>query len=179
MLFPLRADRWDEVIERKVRYDGKVVEHHCLLLEAQEQQVVLFHKIEDTFTMKTEHGALTIPKGSYTTAYYWKDRPYNLYFWRDAQGNELGAYFNIVRQTWFKERAVIFEDLVIDLLVLPNDDFFVLDEDELPESLASFEHGSVHRALGDVINSLERTLEKVRIDAEGGYHHTLFKSILK
>ncbi|BBP86825.1 hypothetical protein BsIDN1_04430 [Bacillus safensis] len=47
MLFSLHANRWDEVIERKIKYDQKVVEHTCQLLDAQGQQAVLFHKIED------------------------------------------------------------------------------------------------------------------------------------
>ncbi|MDR0126341.1 MULTISPECIES: DUF402 domain-containing protein [Bacillus] len=178
-MFPLHANSWGEVIERKMRYDGEVEEHTCQLLNAQEEQVVLFHKIEKTFTMIAGDGAVTIPKGSYTTAYYWKNRPYNVYFWRDDQGNELGSYFNMVRNTWFEDQKVIFEDLIIDLLVLPNGAFFVLDEDELPESLTTFEHGSVRRALEDVIDSLERILDQVRSDAEGRYDHTLFEPILK
>ncbi|MGG0859149.1 DUF402 domain-containing protein [Bacillus sp. NMCC4] len=179
MLFSLHADRWDEVIERKIKYDQKVVEYTCQLLDAQEQQAVLFHKIEDRFTMRAGDGALTIPKGSYTTAYYWKDRPYNIYFWRDDQGKELGSYFNIVGNTWFNGQLVIFEDLIIDLLVLPNGHFFVLDEDELPESLAAFEQGSVRRALEGVMASLESILDQVRADAEGKYHHSLFEPMLK
>ncbi|MED1747705.1 MULTISPECIES: DUF402 domain-containing protein [Bacillus] len=179
MLFSLQADRWDEVIERKIKYDQKVVEHTCQLLDAQGQQAVLFHKIEDTFMMRAGDGALTIPKGSYTTAYYWKDRPYNLYFWRNDQGKELGSYFNIVGDTRFNGQLVMFEDLIVDLLVLPNGDFFVLDEDELPESLTDFEHGSVRRALEGVMASLESLLDQVRADAKGKYHHSLFEPMLK
>ncbi|MCW4682853.1 DUF402 domain-containing protein [Bacillus pumilus] len=179
MVFSLHADRWDEVIERKIKYDQKVVEHTCQLLDVQGQQAVLFHKIEDTFTMRAGDGSLTIPKGSYTTAYYWKDRPYNIYFWRDDQGKELGSYFNIVGNTWFNGQLVMFEDLIVDLLVLPNGDFFVLDEDELPESLTDFEQGSVRRALEGVMASLESILDQVRADVEGKYHHSLFAPLLK
>ncbi|KRE20301.1 hypothetical protein ASE42_00155 [Bacillus sp. Root920] len=149
------------------------------MLDTKEQQVVLFHKIEDPFTMKAGAGFLTIPKGSYTTAYYWKDRPYNIYFWRDDQGKELGSYFNMVGDTQFNGQLVMFEDLIIDLLVLPNGDVFVLDEDELPESLADFEHGTVRRALESVTASLESILGQVRADAEGKYHHSLFEPMLK
>ncbi|MFP3326281.1 DUF402 domain-containing protein, partial [Planococcus sp. SIMBA_160] len=78
---------------------------------------------------------------------------YNLYFWRNDQGKELGSYFNIVGDTRFNGQLVMFEDLIVDLLVLPNGDFFVLDEDELPESLTDFEHGSVRRALEGVMAS--------------------------
>ncbi|WBL30904.1 DUF402 domain-containing protein [Bacillus safensis] len=179
MLFSLHANRWDEVIERKIKYDQTVVEHTCQLLDTKEQQAVLFHKIEEPFTMRAGEGALTIPKGSYTTAYYWKDRPYNIYFWRDDQGKELGSYFNIVGDTQFNGQLVMFEDLIIDLLVLPNGDVFVLDEDELPESLADFEHGTVRRALESVTASLESILNQVRADAEGKYHHSLFEPMLR
>ncbi|MGV2912208.1 DUF402 domain-containing protein [Bacillus safensis] len=179
MLFSLHANRWDEVIERKIKYDQKVVEHTCQLLDAKEQQAVLFHKIEEPFTMRAGEGAQTIPKGSYTTAYYWKDRPYNIYFWRDDQGKELGSYLNMVGDTQFNGQLVMFEDLIIDLLVLPNGDVFVLDEDELPESLADFEHGTVRRALESVTASLESILDQVRADAEGKYHHSLFEPMLR
>ncbi|MFL0437282.1 MULTISPECIES: DUF402 domain-containing protein [Bacillus] len=179
MLISLHVDRWNEVIERKIKYDQKVVEHTCQLLDAQGQKMVLFHKIEETFTMSADDDTLTIPKGSYTTAYYWKDRPYNMYFWRDDQGEELGSYFNMVGHTWFNGQLVMFEDLIVDLLVLPNGDFFVLDEDELPESLADFEQGSVRRALEAVMASLESILDQVRADADGKYHHSLFVPLLK
>lgn len=33
------------------------------------------------------------------------------------------------------EELVSFEDLIIDVMVLPNGEYFILDEDELPESL--------------------------------------------
>ena len=62
MLFSLHADRWDEVIERKIKYDQKVVEHTCQLLDAQGQKMVLFHKIEETFSMSAGDDTLTHSK---------------------------------------------------------------------------------------------------------------------
>ncbi|WP_353853905.1 DUF402 domain-containing protein [Bacillus sp. Bos-x628] len=177
-MFQIHAHQWDEVIERKIRYDAGVVEYTCQFLDSQEQQLVLFHKIEDTFSMIAGQNKLTIPKGSYTTAYYWEDRPYNLYFWRDHQGNYLGSYFNIVKNTCIQEQMVIFEDLMIDLLVFPNGDYFILDEDELPEALECFENGSVYNALYVLIDSLESILSQVKSDAEGVYHHATFVPLL-
>lgn len=40
-----------------------------------------------------------------------------------------------------------FEDLIIDILVLPSGEYFILDEDELPEPLEGFEGGYVNEAL--------------------------------
>lgn len=85
----------------------------------------------------------------------------------------------MVGDTQFNGQLVMFEDLIIDLLVFPTGDVYVLDEDELPESLADFENGAVRRALEGVTASLESILDQVRADAEGKYHHSLFEPMLR
>lgn len=159
------------LIERKIRYDTKVVEYRCKLLEAHNQQVVLFHIIEDTFIMTANQANLTIPKGSYTLAYYWGNRPYNLYIWRDNKGKYIGCYFNIVKNTCFTNKMVSFEDLIIDIMVLPNGEYYILDEDELPVPLEQFENGNVLKALNSLIGSLDSFLPKMILDAENTYKH--------
>ncbi|WP_313800878.1 DUF402 domain-containing protein [Cytobacillus sp.] len=159
------------IIERKIRYDSKVVEYKCMLLEAHNQHVVLFHIIQDTFTMTANQAKLTIPKGSYTLAYYWGNRPYNLYIWRDTNGRYIGSYFNIVKNTWITNKMVSFEDLIIDIMVLPNGDYFILDEDELPEPLEQFEDGFVLRVLDSIIDGIDIHLPKIISDAENTFRH--------
>jgi predicted RNA-binding protein associated with RNAse of E/G family len=161
----------DNIIERKIRYDSTVVEYRCMLLKAQNQIVVLFHKIQDSFTMIAKHTKLTIPKGSYTIAYYWKDRPYNLYIWRDNKGKYLGSYFNIVKNTYITNKLVSFEDLIIDIMVLPNGDYFILDEDELPEPLDQFENGSVLKTLNLLMDSIEILLSQTILETENTFKH--------
>lgn len=150
-----------------------------MLLTAQNQSAVLFHIIEDTFTMIAHQARLTIPKGSYTIAYYWEDRPYNLYFWRDHRGNYLGSYFNIVRNTVISDGMVSFEDLIIDILVLPNGEYFILDEDELPDSLEKFENGSVQKALNLLIKSIHNVHLQTISESEGIYAHDKFIPLLE
>ncbi|MCM3706831.1 MULTISPECIES: DUF402 domain-containing protein [Cytobacillus] len=171
----------DEMIERKIRYGygSRSVEHHCMLLTAEDHHAVLFHLIEDPFTMIAGQTHITIPKGSYTIAYYWEDRPYNLYFWRDAEGRYLGSYFNIVKNTVFTDGMVSFEDLIIDMLVLPNGGVFILDEDELPEQLESFESGAVQQSLHVLKESLEAVLSQVISESESNYAHEKFVPVLK
>ncbi|MBT2647945.1 DUF402 domain-containing protein [Bacillus sp. ISL-34] len=170
-IFTLALQRGDEIIERKIRYDSIVVEHNCLLLEAQKQHAVLFHEIMDSFTMKASSIKLTIPIGSYTIAYYWKDRPYNLYIWRDNEGNYLGSYFNIVRNTYMADKLVSFEDLIIDILVLPDGSHFILDEEELPVPLEQFESGSVKQALKSLLDSIDILLFQIISESEKFYKH--------
>lgn len=170
-IFTQALQRGDEIIERKIRYDSIVVDHICMLIKAQNQHVVLFHEIMDSFTMKAGSIKLTIPIGSYTIAYYWKGRPYNLYIWRDNEGNYLGSYFNIVKNTYMTDRLVSFEDLIIDILVLPNGDYFILDEDELPVPLDQFENGSVKQALNSLLNSIDSLLSQTISESGKLYKH--------
>lgn len=168
---PLSNQYGHNIIERKIRYDSKVVEYNCMLLEAHNEQVVLFHIIQESFTMTANQAKLTIPKGSYTLAYYWENRPYNLYIWRDNHGKYIGSYFNIVKNTWFTNKMVSFEDLIIDIMALPNGDYFILDEDELPEPLEEFENGFVQLALDLLTDSIDILLPKMISDADNTYRH--------
>ncbi|WP_240794298.1 DUF402 domain-containing protein [Bacillus sp. BHET2] len=161
----------DPVIERKVGYDGSVVEHCCRVLKAGVDEVVLFHKIENAFTMSTNQSSITIPEGSYTLAYYWKNRAYNVYIWRDYRGVYLGSYFNIVRNTTIKNKVVSFEDLIIDVLVFTDGRAFVLDEEELPVAMGEFENGDVLGDLQLLVESLDGLLPKLILETRVHFPH--------
>ncbi|HDR6312619.1 TPA: DUF402 domain-containing protein [Bacillus cereus] len=155
-----------EIIERKIRYDSTTVDHVCLLVESQPGKIVLFHEVQYAFTMKANETKLTIPKGSYTTAYYWEECPYNLYIWRDCVGHYLGSYFNIVKNTHIENELVSFEDLIIDIMVLPNGDCFILDEEELTDPLDQFEDGCVKVALNILMDSIPVFLPELILESE-------------
>ncbi|TCP20781.1 uncharacterized protein DUF402 [Scopulibacillus darangshiensis] len=161
-----RTTTGDKIIERKIRYDNTIVEHSCRLLKAKKQHAVLFHKVQDSFSMTANQNKLTIPKGSYTLAYYWKDRPFNLYIWSDGSGNYLGAYFNIVKNTYMADTLVSFEDLLIDIMVFPNGEYYILDEDELPIPIDQFENGFVQEALNSLTDSIDALLSEIISESE-------------
>ena len=171
-------NKGQEITERKIRYDSKIVDYKCSLLSAKNQCIVLFHIIKEPFTMQVNHINITIPVGSYTIAYYWEDRPYNLYFWRDKEGNYLASYFNIVKNTKFEENMVSFEDLIIDVLTLPNGEYFILDENELPEAFERFENGSVKYALETLLRSINDILSQTIAESESIYNHKRFIPLL-
>lgn len=135
------------MIERKIRYDGTVVEVEVTLLQHRASRIDVIHYIEEAFTMSDEGYHITITLGNYTRATYWIDRPYNVYRWYDKEHRFIAAYFNIVGKTTFDGHILSFEDKIIDILVLPNGKTFILDEDELPLPLAEFENGVVAKAL--------------------------------
>lgn len=154
------------IIERKIRYDSTIVDHNCRLLKLEPPKIVLLHKIEESFSMMAGQKVITIPKGHFTIAYYWVDKPYNLYFWIDAHGKYAASYFNIVKNTTVTDHMVSFEDLIIDILVLPNGDYFTLDEHELPEPLEQYEDGYVQNALNSLIEVIHSEIHKAKLETE-------------
>ncbi|GAB1779133.1 MULTISPECIES: ribonuclease FAU-1 family protein [Priestia] len=160
-----------KIVERKIRYDSTIVDTECKLLNINEQELILFHRIEVPFTMKGTQYELTIPRDAYTLAYFWSEQPYNLYVWRDKNGSYLGSYFNIVKNTTIAGAMVSFEDLIIDILIFPNGEYFILDEDELPVSLNEFEDGFAYQALQTLINSVEPLLQEILLKSEKDFSH--------
>ncbi|MBN8192837.1 DUF402 domain-containing protein [Bacillus sp. NTK074B] len=169
----------DRIIERKFGYDGSVVDHSCRVLKMGVEEAVLFHKIEDDFTMSINESSLTVQKGSYTIAHYWENRAYNLYIWRDYSGEYVGSYFNIVKNTNMNNEVVSFEDLIIDLLVFKDGKAFVLDEDELLVSIEEFENGLVLKELNELVDELDRLLPKLISDSRVYFPHDVFLGWLR
>lgn len=138
------------MIERKVRYDGTTVDVKTTRIQQTERALKLVHYNEVAFTMNVEDASLTVEQGDITYAYYWIDRPYNLYIWFRNQ-TYIGAYYNIVGATTITADMVQFDDWIVDVLVLPNGQCFVLDEDELPCSLDQFENGLAQQYLNEAL----------------------------
>ncbi|HAP3026871.1 TPA: DUF402 domain-containing protein [Enterococcus faecalis] len=144
-----------QIIERKIKYDHSIVEYSCVPLKVlNNQEAVLYHKITEPFEMKIGGSILKIPSGSYTVAFYWCDRPYNVYVFRNQQDEVIGLYINIVKDTDINPTFVTFRDLIIDLVIEPNGTYAVLDENELTEPLTKFENGTVSSVLNQLIASV-------------------------
>ena len=160
-----------KIMERKIRYDATISEYECVPLDVEKQKAVLFYWIKDSFTINFNRMKFTVPEDSYTIAFYWADRPYNVYMWRDREGNYLGSYFNIVRNTSISPEMVSYEDLIVDVMALPGQGYVVLDEHELPEPLERFENGYVHRSLIALTASMENILSDILSEAGRIYKH--------
>lgn len=74
---------------------------------------------------------------------------------------------------------VIFEDLIIDVLALPNGEYFILDEDELPEPFETFEKGYAKGALETLLSSMDDVLTQTIAESESIYNHKRFIPLLE
>lgn len=74
--------------------------------------------------------------------------------------------------------SVSFEDLILDILVFPDGEYYILDEDELPVSIECFEEGKVKSALNMLTSTLLLILENAKEEAASTFSHESLSSYL-
>lgn len=125
------------VLEVKRTLDGREKRFECRLLAQSEngrdRHVVLLFVADAPMHV---HG-VTLPAGTVTFGHFWTARPYNVYHWLDPHaGSTIGAYFNVSRDTRIAAEGpgwrLDWQDLAVDVMVLPGEAARVLDEDEIP-----------------------------------------------
>ncbi len=107
-----------------------------------------------------EGAGLVVPVGTVTIGHYWTDRSYNVYHWV-ANGRTIGDYCNVVAGTTIGDDTVTYDDLTVDVLILPSGAALVLDEEELPPDLASAHRAIVNKALEELTGSSRRLTAEV------------------
>ena len=118
----------EPLIVRSLKYDGRVHrEWRAELLRAEESLIV----VEGVFEEEVRHPLLgTIGAGTVSTEYYWRDRWYSVFRFREPAGGLRNYYCNINTPARLEDDRLTFVDLDIDVLVAPDFSLRVLDEDE-------------------------------------------------
>lgn len=113
---------------RSLKYDGRVHrEWRAELLRAEGPLLV----VEGEFEEEVSHPLLgTIRAGTVSTEFYWADRWYSVFRFREPSGELRNYYCNINTPARLHEATLTFVDLDIDVLVAPDYSCRVLDEDE-------------------------------------------------
>lgn len=120
------------VLEVKRRLDGSVRTYPCEAVEIAGDRAVLLYRLPGPGRVAD----LALPAGTVTMAYYWTDRPYNVYHWIAAAGGTLAYYFNLSGPVRIGRERLEWEDLEVDVLVTPDGRVRVLDEDAVPADAA-------------------------------------------
>ena len=140
------------------KFDG--AEHRrwsARLIEKVDSLIVLDAKFEEHI----EHDLLgTIPIGTLSTEYYWLDRWYNVFRFRDADLNLKRFYCNINMPPRFDGQTLTYVDLDIDVLVEPDLSYRVLDLEDFQENARQYNYPveiqtGAHRALDELIGIIE------------------------
>jgi len=106
------------------RYQGRIIHRkpHSLLIEA------YFNIDEVSFN------GITLRRNDRALERYYDNRWYNIFEIHDRDDDHLKAWYcNVTRPAEFTPGQIAYVDLALDVLVYPNGDFLVLDENEFQE----------------------------------------------
>ena len=117
--------------------------------------------LDAKFEEHIEHDLLgTIPIGTLSTEYYWLDRWYNVFRFRDPDLNLKRFYCNINMPPRFDGQTLTYVDLDIDVLVEPDLSYRVLDLEDFEANARHYNYPvdiqtEAHQALDELIGLIE------------------------
>ena len=146
---------------------GSVLIFPCVAVEVTPQRAVLMYRASGSRRV----GDFDLPPDTITVAYYWADRPYNVYHWLSPSGHTLAWYFNISGPARIGDGRVEWEDLEVDVLVTPDLEARVLDEDRLPATLAASRQAAIAAARARVLREYAAVAREVQDTSPGFLRH--------
>lgn len=124
-----------EITERKVKSDGSVHDYSCGLVHRSEEVLVIAYVMRRGGTLPGI--GLPVAPGSVSYGYFWRDRPYNLYRMKRADGSIIAHRIDAVAGVHWSESLLEYRDLVLDWWLLADRGLIPEDEDELAEAAAA------------------------------------------
>lgn len=143
--------------ERKRYLSGVEVTFECELVALEGRRGILKHVIDQQWQVT----GLTLEPGIVTYAFYWTDRPYNLYWWQNENGGTVGFYFNLADSVSLSAAEFVWRDLIVDVLVLPDGRVRVIDEDEVPEELEDGLRIIIEAGKNEVLQDYQDIIQEV------------------
>lgn len=119
------------ILEVKEKLNGERHEFASALLSEAPDEVITLYILPGDGGL----GGVPLTSGTRCLGYFWATRPYNVYHAVDAAGRTLVFYINLSDRTIITPEAITWRDLIVDVVVTPNGQCRVLDEDELPPDL--------------------------------------------
>ena len=125
------------------------------------RQAGTLYVLEGVFETEVRHQLLgRILAGTLSTEFYWTDRWYSVFRFREPAGRLRNYYCNVNRPAEFDGETLSIVDLDIDVLVAPDFSYTVLDEDEFEEHAARYGYdetlrGRVRASLSELIGLIE------------------------
>jgi uncharacterized protein len=156
---------------RSLRFDASVKRVWRARLARLENELIV---LEGVFEDEVRHPLLgTIHAGTLSTEFFWTDRWYSVFRFREPAGTLRNFYCNLNTPPTFEHDTITFVDLDIDVLVAPDFSYRVLDEDEFELHALKYQYPPDFRrrtreALAEVISLVERREFPFGRDVEEG-----------
>jgi uncharacterized protein len=141
------------------KYDGRVSRSWRVRVRRTEGTLLV---VEGEFETEVNHALLgRIVAGTLSTEFFWADRWYSVFRFREPSGTLRNFYCNLNTPPVFGDGQITFVDLDIDVLVAPDFSYRVLDEDEFELHAERYGYPPEVRqkaraALAEVITHVER-----------------------
>ena len=152
-----------EIMEVKRTLDGAVHTFQCTAAEVTPHRAVLLYTISRGRRIED----VELPAHTVTVAYYWTDRPYNVYHWVAPSSETLAWYFNASGPVRIADDRVEWEDLEVDVLVTPDLRVRVLDEDRLPPHLPASRYLEIAGARRRILEEQAAVTHEVEVSSRG------------
>lgn len=147
-----------EVVVRAHKYDGAEHRSWQTHLTRREGSMVILNGVFDSTIDHPQIGR--IEAGTVSFEYYWMDHWYSVFCFMKPSGQLLHYYCNINMPPEFDDNVLSYVDLDIDILVTPDLDYSILDEEEFAENSRRFGYPNevqrhVRAAVAELIEMIE------------------------
>jgi len=149
----------DQFIVEARKYDSSIHRSwNARLVRLEEELIVL----EGVFERDVRHALLGhIVRGTQSTEYFWTNRWYSIFRFREPSGELRNFYCNINQPAKLVNHMISFVDLDIDVLVAPDRSYQILDRDEFAENSRRFNYSpevlcKAEEALIELIRLIEQ-----------------------
>jgi protein associated with RNAse G/E len=149
----------ERITVNSCKYDGRVSRSWQARLKRRDASLVV---VEGVFEAEVNHPLLgRIVAGTLSTEFFWADRWYSVFRFREPGGALRNFYCNLNTPPAFENNVITFVDLDIDVLVAPDFSYRVLDEDEFELHAERYKYPPEFRqrareALAEVVALIER-----------------------
>jgi hypothetical protein len=121
----------ETILEIKEKLSGTRHEFASALLHRGEREAVSLYILPSDGGL----GGVPLREGTRCLGFFWEERAYNVYYAVDDAGALIVCYINLSDRTTITPDAIVWRDLIVDVVITPDGTCLVLDEDELPADL--------------------------------------------
>ncbi|HST51410.1 MAG TPA: DUF402 domain-containing protein [Pyrinomonadaceae bacterium] len=141
-----------------LKYDGRVHRSWTARVARREGALVV---LDAFFAEEVRHPILgTIEAGTHSLEFFWTDRWYSIFRFGERDGGLRCFYCNVNTPARLEGDTLSFVDLDVDVLVLPDFSFRVLDEDEFESNARLYGYTQEHRSRArESLEEIERLVE--------------------
>ena len=149
----------ESIVVHSYKYDGRLQRVWAARFVRSEGPLIV---LEGHFAAEVAHPLLGIIKaGTLSTEFFWTDRWYSIFLFREPTGEARNFYCNVNTPARLYEGTLSFVDLDIDVLVRTDFSFQVLDREEFETHSELYNYPPLYRrrveeSVAELISMIER-----------------------